>query len=160
MPEAQSRRHPTRWLALLLLFLPAFALADTAADVIAMAKAQWAAEMGRQSADAILKDVADDYTEFNPDVPTRLDGKAMALKATEAFNADPSRTVMAEMINPKVQVYGDVAILTYNYVGLIKDKDSKVTSINAKSTRVYAKMGGHCQLVHANFAPIAAAAQP
>jgi hypothetical protein len=29
------------------------------------------------------------------------------------------------MANPQVQVYGNVAILSYNYVGLTQDKDGK-----------------------------------
>jgi ketosteroid isomerase-like protein len=58
------------------------------------------------------------------------------------------------MANPKVQVYnGDVAVLTYNYVGFSRDKDAKVEPGRTKSTRVYVKMGGKWLLVHANFAP-------
>jgi ketosteroid isomerase-like protein len=59
------------------------------------------------------------------------------------------------MMNPRVQVYGDTAILTYNFVGVARDKDGKVTPSAAKSTRVYAKVGGKWMLVHANFAPAA-----
>jgi len=55
------------------------------------------------------------------------------------------------MANPKVQLYGDVAILSYNYVGLIQGKDGKVEPSRAKSTRVYVKQGGRWMLVHANF---------
>jgi ketosteroid isomerase-like protein len=55
------------------------------------------------------------------------------------------------MLNPKVQVYGDVAILSYNYAGMTKDKDGLVKPNKAKSTRVYAKIGGKWMLVHANF---------
>jgi ketosteroid isomerase-like protein len=54
-----------------------------------------------------------------------------------------------------VQVYGDAAILTYNFVGVLRDKDGKTESSVAKSTRVYAKIGGKWMLVHANFAPAA-----
>jgi len=61
--------------------------------------------------------------------------------------------IAAEMANQKVQVYGDVAILTYNYIGATKDKDGKVEPSRAKSTRVYVKKDGQWWLVHANFAP-------
>jgi len=51
-----------------------------------------------------------------------------------------------------VQVYnGDVAILTYNYVGLLKDKDGKTEPSRAELTRVYVKQNGKWMLVHANF---------
>jgi len=55
------------------------------------------------------------------------------------------------MLNPKVQVYGDVAILTYNYAGVNQSKDGAIENIKAKSTRVYVKMNGTWKLVHANF---------
>ena len=57
-----------------------------------------------------------------------------------------------------MQVYGDVAILTYNYVGVSQKKDGTTTPNLAKSTRVYAKVGGEWKLVHANFAPVVAPA--
>jgi ketosteroid isomerase-like protein len=53
-----------------------------------------------------------------------------------------------------VQVYGDVAILSYNYIASIRNKDGKVSPAMAKSTRVYVKQGGQWMLVHANFAPV------
>jgi ketosteroid isomerase-like protein len=49
-------------------------------------------------------------------------------------------------------VYGDVAILSYNYAGVASNKDGVVEPVRAKSTRVYAKQGGSWKLVHANFA--------
>ncbi len=101
-----------------------------------------------------MKNVADDYTEFNPDYPTRLDGKALNVRLSEAFNSGSGDTVAAEMANPKVQVYGDVAILTYNYIGAAKNKDGEIESVKAKSTRVYVKQGGQWMLVHANFASV------
>jgi ketosteroid isomerase-like protein len=125
----------------------------TADAVIAMTKAQWAAgikdptNVAEQS-----KDMSDDYTEFNADYATRLDGKAMNSRLAEAAGKDSGKTIGAEMANPKVQVYnGDVAILTYNYVGVTQDKDGKTTPNRAKSTRVYVKKGDKWMLVHANF---------
>jgi len=137
-----------------VLSLSVFAAHHTVADqVIAVTKAQWAAEMKNDVA-AAMKNVADDYTEFNPDYPTRLDGKAMNVRLSEAFNSGSGDTVAAEMANPKVQVYGDVAILTYNYIGAAKNKDGEIESVKAKSTRVYVKQGGQWMLVHANFASV------
>lgn len=130
---------------------PDKAIADA---VIAMTKAQWAAgikdptNVAEQS-----KDMSDDYTEFNGDYATRLDGKAMNSRLAEGFGKDSAKGISAEMANPKVQVYnGNVAILTYNYVGLTIDKDGKTTPNRAKSTRVYVKKDTKWMLVHANFA--------
>ena len=126
------------------------AIADA---VIALTKAQWAAGIKDQTNVAEqTKDMSDDYTEFNGDYSTRLDGKAMNSKLAEAAGKDSGKTIGAEMANPKVQVYnGTVAILTYNYIGLIQDKDGKTTPARAKSTRVFVKKGEKWVMVHANF---------
>src|SRR6478735_766315 len=126
----------------------------TADAVIAMTKAQWAAEIKDPTNIAEqMKDASDDYTEFNGDYATRLDGKAMSSRLAEATAKASGKTVAAEMANPKVQVYnGDVAILTYNYVGLAQDKDGKTTPERSKSTRVFVKKANKWMLVHANFA--------
>ncbi|CAN5804364.1 MAG: DUF4440 domain-containing protein [Pyrinomonadaceae bacterium] len=124
-------------------------------EVIAMVKAQWAAEMKDPTNVAEqMKNIADDYTEFNGDYATRLEGKALSMRLAEAGAGSSTKSVAGEMANPKVQVYnGDVAILSYNYVGLLKDKDGKTEPSRAKSTRVYVKQNGKWMLVHANFAP-------
>jgi ketosteroid isomerase-like protein len=125
----------------------------TADAVIAMVKAQWAAEI-KDPTNVVeqSKDMSDDYTEFNGDYSTRLDGKAMSSRLAEAAGKASGKTIAAEMANPKVQVYnGNVAILTYNYVGLTQDKDGKTEATRAKSTRVYVKKGDKWVLVHANF---------
>ena len=71
----------------------------------------------------------------------------------EANNGGSTKVVAADMANAKVQVYGDVAILSYNFIGVAKDKDGKVEPTKAKSTRVYVKKDGKWWLAHANFAP-------
>ena len=125
----------------------------TADAIIAMVKAQWAAEIkDPTNVTEQMKDMSDDYTEFNGDYATRLDGKAMSSRLAEAGAKASGKTTAAEMANPKVQVYnGNVAILTYNYVGVIQDKDGKTEPSRAKSTRVYVKQGDKWTLVHANF---------
>jgi ketosteroid isomerase-like protein len=142
-------------LGALLLFGQANAGDDpkVAAEVMALARAQWAAESAGKGMAEQSASTADDYTEFNPDYPVRIDGKALANRLTEAADGDGSRSLVGEMANPKVQVYGDTAILTYNFVGVRKDKDGKTAPNIAKSTRVYSKIGGKWMLVHANFAP-------
>lgn len=126
------------------------------AEVMALARSQWAAEVQGKSVAEQSVSMADDYTEFNPLYPVRIDGKAANMALYEADSSSGSRSLVGEMMNPKVQVYGDVAILTYNYVGVNRDKDGKTSSSAAKSTRVYAKQGGAWKLVHANFAPVVA----
>ena len=123
---------------------------QVADEIIAMVKAQWAAETADPSNSAeIFKTLADDYTEFNPSYSTRLDGKTVVMKLAEPNGT--SRRVASEMLNTKVQVYGDVAILSYNFAGVRKNKDGELKPWRAKSTRVYAKQSGKWKLVHGNF---------
>lgn len=125
-----------------------------AAEVMALARGQWAAEAAGKSVAEQGVSIADDYTEFNPDFPVRLDGKALVDRLYEAQMRSGDKTLVGDMQNAKVQVYGDVAILTYNYVGVTQKKDGTTMPNLAKSTRVYAKMNGQWKLVHANFAPV------
>lgn len=123
-------------------------------EIISIVKAQWAAEAADPGNIAEqFKNIADDYTEFNGDYATRLDGKALIMRLAEPGGKDPNRTAAGEMLNPKVQVYGDTAILTYNFAGVSRNKDGETKSNRAKSTRVYVKLNGKWKLVHANFAP-------
>lgn len=141
---------------LALLCLPAIVEAGVADEVIELTYGQWAAEIAGddEGAAAIL---ADDYTEFNQNFPTRIDGKARNSRLYEAMAEGGGSMLAGEMGNAKVQVYGDVAILTYNFLGVNKDADGEVEPNLAKSTRVYVKQGGTWKLVHANFAPVGGA---
>jgi ketosteroid isomerase-like protein len=138
---------------LALLCLPAISNAGVADEVIQLTYAQWAAEIA-QDADASAAVMADDYTEFNSDFPTRIDGKALNTKLANALAEGGGSMLAGEMTNAKVQAYGDVAILTYNFVGVTKDADGETEPMLAKSTRVYVKQNGAWKLVHANFAPV------
>ncbi len=122
-------------------------------EIISITKAQWAAEMKKDSSTA-MKNIASDYTEFNFTYPTRLDGKELNQRLAEAQVAASGDLIAAEMANEKVQVYGDTAILTYNFIGAIKEKDGTVEPILAKSTRVYIRENNRWMLVHANFAAV------
>lgn len=121
-------------------------------EIIAMTYNQWKAEMKKDFAGA-TSILADDYTEFSPDFATRVDGKKTNSMFWKTLGEGNSSVVAAEMLNAKVQVYGDVAILTYNYAGANKNKDGEIEPVKAKSTRVYAKINGAWKMVHANFAP-------
>ncbi len=139
-----------------LFNLPAVAQTNpqVAKEVIAITKAQWAAQMEKKPVATSMQNVADEYTEFNRNAPTRLDGKDLVSRLSEAIVSGSGELVAAEMANPKVQVYGDVAILSYNFIGMTKDKDGKIENFLAKSTRVYVKKNRKWMLVHANFASV------
>ena len=126
----------------------------TAAEIMALAKAQWSAEDQSKTAAQAWSSVANDYTEFNSVVPTLVEGKATAARFYDASLQSGNKGMVSEMINPHVQVYGDTAILAYNYAGVTKDREGKMQPNLAKSTRVYVRQNGKWMLVHANFAPV------
>jgi len=156
-PSVKRTRHILP-LAIGLLFAagPLYAAEPSAAaaEVMALAKTQWAAQNQNKPASQALASIADDYTEFNGDVPTLLEGKAIAGRFYDASLQSGDKALISEMVNPHVQVYGDAAILTYNYAGVTKRSDGKMHNSFAKSTRVYIRQGGAWKLVHANFAPV------
>jgi ketosteroid isomerase-like protein len=122
---------------------------SVAEEIIAITYKLWKAENQKDMA-IRNKYVADDYTEFNGSYSTRIDGKTKNFKLSDA-NFSGGTSLADEMLNPKVQVYGDTAILTYNFAGVTKNGDGKVSGVKAKSTRVYVKMNNNWKLVHANF---------
>ncbi len=96
------------------------------------------------------KYISSNYTEFNPSYSTLIEGRDKNFNLTDANNKG-GKSLADEMLNPKVKVYGDVAILTYNFAGVIKGNDGNVKTSKAKSTRIYVKTNGTWVLVHANF---------
>lgn len=148
-------------LALALSLIPltaALAQNAQADEIIALAKSQWAAENAMKPTTEAWANIADDYTEFNPVFPTRIDGKALAARFYDAQSKSGDVGMVSEMQNAKVQVYGDTAILTYNYAGMTKNAKGELKPDTAKSTRVYVKQNNKWMLVHANFAPVSAPA--
>ena len=144
---------------LLMLSTPVLAAENpqVAAEVMALARAQWAAEIAGQAPAQQLVSVANDYTEFNGDYPTLLVGKDVASRMAAILPYD--KAMYSDMQNGRVQVYGNTAILTYNFAGIRAGADGKSKPSIAKSTRVYVKEGGKWMLVHANFAPVQLPAQ-
>ena len=127
---------------------------QVAREVIAATRAEWDAALARRPAEEIWAHVAEDYTGFSMAWPTRLDGKELNLKVSEAFAGDAVYPLLSEMADPKVQVFGEVAVLTYQYVGAAMQSNGEAKRVNAKSTRVYVKRDGRWLLVHANYAPL------
>ena len=154
--KSWSRGAAAGTIALLLMIGTPVQAADNpqvSAEIMALARAQWAAEIAGAPMAQQNVSLAEDYTEFNGDFPTLLVGKAMSTRMGEVTPYD--KAMFSDMQNARVQTYGDTAILTYNFVGLRRGADAKVTPSLAKSTRVYVREGGQWKLVHANFAPVA-----
>jgi ketosteroid isomerase-like protein len=91
--------------------------------------------------------LADDATYFgamNPYLET--DPKANFLPKFEQYT-EMFKYLDFQMYNPRVQVYGDVAILTYNHAATL-NMGGRVMNVTGKITSVYVKQGTTWRVVH------------
>ncbi len=121
-------------------------LDDPTAEIIAMEKAmldRW----GTGDTDSFLELAAPEITYFDPSLSKRLDGR----EAFDKFLAPLKGTFRVpkyEMIDPRVQVYGQAAVLSYNMV----DYDEAGTNaFRMNVTEVYARLDARWKLVHSHF---------
>lgn len=89
---------------------------------------------------------AEDITYFDDiGAPERLEGLKEMQKYLASLEMPPHTY---ELVNPKIQIYGDIAILTLRY--LSKSLDGKPDP-PWKATSVYRLSNGEWQVVHANW---------
>jgi uncharacterized protein (TIGR02246 family) len=97
---------------------------------------------------------ASDFTYFDPTTDARVDGLE-AVKARLAPIREmklPFTNPRYEMLNPKVQRHGDVALLTFNLVnyGTLPDKPEAVLT-RWNSTEVYVQVDGRWRIAHSHW---------
>jgi uncharacterized protein (TIGR02246 family) len=121
---------------------------EVARAVIAREKAS--VEAWQRKDKAFFADLlADDATFFgalNPYLET--DPKQNFLPKFEQY-AEMFKTLDFQMYNPRVQVYGDTAILTYNSASTV-NVGGRVMNYTGKVTSVYVRQGGAWRVVHAH----------
>jgi len=119
---------------------------DVVNQVIAREKAAF--EAWQRKDKAFYADYwGDDFTEFLPHSPyLATDPKANLLPRFEQLT-ERWKIVDFQMYNPRVQVYGDVAVLTYTEAVEGRYHGQPV-SYTGKATMVYVKQGGAWRGVH------------
>jgi uncharacterized protein (TIGR02246 family) len=138
--------------AVLLAACGAASLANQQGDdeVVAVERAaldRW----GRGDVNGFLELYADEITYFDPMQARRIDGRE-ALRALYGPFAGKFTVDRYEMLNPRVQRYGDVAVLTYNLQNYTRQADGTerpATSWN--STAVFRRIGGRWRTVHSHW---------
>ena len=93
--------------------------------------------------------MADDATYFgamNPYLET--DPKENFLPKFEQYS-EMFKILDTQMYNPRVQVYGDIAILTYNSSSMV-NMGGRVMNYTGKMTTVYRRQGDAWRVVHAH----------
>lgn len=120
---------------------------DPADEIIAMEKAmldRW----GTGDTDGFLGLAAPEITYFDPSLEKRLDGREAFAKFLAPLKGT-FRVPKYDMVDPKVQVLGQAAVLSYNMV----DHDEAGNTFRMNVTEVYARQEGRWRLVHSHFSP-------
>ena len=106
------------------------------------------------SSDFYKQHVAEDVTCYEG-LPTRLDGIEYHLKALDSLaeSAEHPGERHIELLNPKVQLYGDVGIVTATVqFSTFRNQGTETQLLN--ETRVWAKIDGDWKLVHFHKSPV------
>jgi ketosteroid isomerase-like protein len=97
-----------------------------------------------------LEIYAPDVTYFAPGQERRIDGLG-AMNELLIFITGKVKVDRYEMIGPKVQHIGDVAVLSYNLVSHAKRPNGASVIVYWNSTAVYGRIGGKWKIVHSHW---------
>lgn len=104
--------------------------------------------------DGYLGLFAPEITYFDPQREKRVDGLAamQTLFAPLRGMKSPFTDPRYDMINPKVQLHGDVALLTFNLVSYAKPPNKPETVMARwNSTEVYRRIAGKWKIIHSHW---------
>lgn len=112
----------------------------------------------RPSADFYAAHVDPAVTAFEG-TPARIDGidyHLFALKQLAAARQDDGAARHLELLNPKVQLYGDAAVVTLTSL-VTTVRDGKFDTSYLHETRVWVHQAGEWKLVHFHKSPVTGA---
>jgi ketosteroid isomerase-like protein len=106
---------------------------------------------GKGDPQGFFEIMAQDQTYFDPLTAKRIDGQDALRKYIAPF-AGKIRIERVEMIDPRVQRSGDLAVLTFNLVdhGAQLDGGPKTTA-RWNSTEVYQRINGSWKIIHSHW---------
>jgi len=121
-----------------------------ASDLLALeagALARWR----RGDSSGFLALAAPEITGFDPDSPGRLTGLA-AVRAALETRARVTSFDVAEFVNPRVQAYGDAAVLTYQLLAVVLNSEGTAKARTPwHVSEVFVRVGGAWRLVHTHW---------
>jgi len=100
---------------------------------------------GNGDPSGFLEISAPDIVYFDPYIPRRIDGLGALSEYYETIRGQ-IHIDRFELLNPNVQVTGDMAVLTFNYTSF---KDNQPTRWNC--TEVYLRTDGRWQIVQTHW---------
>ncbi len=89
---------------------------------------------------------AEEITYFDPGLEKRCTGKKDFHNWIAAFNGTFSFSSY-ELLDPQVQIHGDVGILTFNFIGFMKDGSKEYWN----TTEVYKQIEGDWELISSHW---------
>lgn len=101
---------------------------------------------GNGDPSGFLEITADDISYFDPFCEGRIDGKQALTSLYEPI-VGQVHIEKSRIIDPRVQIYGDIAILTFQF-----ESSSSEGSMLWKTTEVYRQIEGDWKIVHTHWA--------
>jgi uncharacterized protein (TIGR02246 family) len=123
---------------------------DAAQTIISMEKAsldRW----GKGDPQGYFEIMAPEETYFDPTTAKRIDGQTALEKYIEPFKGK-IKIDRVDMIDPKVQQSGDIAVLTFNLIDYGASLgDGPKTTARWNSTEVYQRIDGSWKITHSHW---------
>jgi ketosteroid isomerase-like protein len=93
---------------------------------------------------------ADEVTYFDTGTERRVDG-LKALREHYAPWEGKIKIERYEMINPKVQMHGNTAVLSFNLIDYVPTSEGSTREVNWSSTEVYSWINGEWKIIHTHW---------
>lgn len=108
-----------------------------------------------QDTDTYRELVTDDVSSFEPETPARIDALDFHLHYMRQQKAlrPPTAQYRLDIVNPRVQIYGNVAIATYILV-VTRSDEGGIRFNTTNETRVFVREDGRWLMVHFHKTPI------
>lgn len=125
--------------------------ARTTVDDIVMIERKALDRWGKGDPGGFLELYGADVTYFDPLTALRIDGHQSMVDYYRPYTGK-IRIARYEMLNPKVAIDGNMALLTYNLVNYITDNQG-VESVGSRwnSTVVYRRRGDRWKTIHSHW---------
>lgn len=129
-------------------------LAPAAAEIVALEKA--ALTRWRQGdPDGFLTLSVPQVTYFDPILPGRLTGIAQLTEFYNGMRGKGGGSAAVDIIEPRVDIVGDAALLTYRFLWAGLDADGMVTARSPwNCTEVYHRQAGQWRIIHTHWSLI------
>jgi ketosteroid isomerase-like protein len=148
----QTMLKKSYWLIMMLMLLIGCSQNDqqSVAELIIAKEKMILDEWGKGHTMIFPQNSAAEITYFDPSLEKRIDG---IQEFTELLKAIENKFTIEkyEMLDPKVQVHGEVAVLSYNLVDYSKNPEGVEQKFLWNSTEVYKKIDGDWKIIHSHW---------